>query len=165
MKKIVILTLAIYLSTFAVNAAETRHPKDFPPPPPKMTEAERAKKEAAFEQRLGLTDEQKQQAKELRMQGFEKIKPVIDELKAKEQEIQTVKNSNLAPLAQKEKLNSLYSDIHKLRKEAHDIRVENMKGFEDILTADQRKILKEMKQEGKKEYNKNRFTPPPEKRY
>ena len=164
MKKIVILTLAIYLSTFAVNATEAHHPNGFPPPPPKMTEADRAKKEAAFEQRLGLTDEQKQQAKELRMQGHDKIKPVIDKLKNREQEVQMVKNSNLSPQSQKEKLDSLYSDIHTLRKEAHDIRVENMKSFEEILTNDQKKILKEMKQEGKKKYNKNSFNPPHEKR-
>ncbi len=164
MKKILILTMAMYLSTFAVNAGEGLNQKDFPPPSHRMTEAERVKRETAFEQRLGLTDEQKQQAKELRIQGHEKIKPVIDLLKAREQEAQTVKNSKLTPLAQEEKLNNLYSDIKTLRKEAHDIRVKNMKEFEEILTSEQKKTLKEMKQEGKREYKKARFNPQPEKR-
>ncbi len=61
MKKILILTMAMYLSTFAVNAGEGLNQKDFPPPSHRMTEAERVKRETAFEQRLGLTDEQKQQ--------------------------------------------------------------------------------------------------------
>ncbi len=163
MKKVLILMLAVYLSSFSVQASEAKRPK-MPPHPPHITGEEMAQKEAAFEKRLGLTDEQKQQAKELRMQGHEKIKPVIEKIKAREQEAQLVKNSKLAPAAQEEKLHSIYSDIKSLRKEAHDIRVENMKNFEDILNAEQKKTLKEMRQEGKREYNKNRFNPPPQEK-
>ncbi|MCQ2743294.1 MAG: Spy/CpxP family protein refolding chaperone [bacterium] len=154
MKKLLILTLAICLSAFSVNANEVNQQKGIPSNAPKMTDVEKAKKESPFDQKLGLTDEQKQQAKELRVKSFEKIKPIMTQLKAKEQEVRMIKNSKLAPQAQQEKLNTLYADIKVLRKEAHDIRIQNMKDFESILTADQKKTLKEMKKEGKKHYKK-----------
>ena len=44
----------------------------------------RIQKEQAFEKRLGLTEEQKNKAKEIRIQGHEKIKPVIEEIKPRE---------------------------------------------------------------------------------
>lgn len=155
MKKILILILAIYISSLTVNA--NLQDNNFPKPPmrPKISEAERVQREKAFEQRLGLTEEQIKKSKELRLEGMDKIKPVIDKIKSREQEIQMVKNSKLAPQAQEEKLNSLNSDLKALHKEAHDIRVENMKSFEDILIPEQKKILKEMKQEGRQEYNRN----------
>ena len=161
MKKVLVLLMAIYLSSFSVQAKTQDRPA---PVPPKMTKAEMAQREAAFEKRLGLTDEQKQKARELRMQGHEKMDPIIKQLISREEEVKMVKSSNLAPAAQEEKLKSLYADIKSLRKEAHDIRIENMKSFEDILTSQQKKILKEMRQEGKKEYNKNRFNPPPQEK-
>ena len=40
----------------------------------------------AFEKRLGLTDEQKAKAKDIRIKGHEKLKPVMDEIIAKKQE-------------------------------------------------------------------------------
>ena len=42
-----------------------------------------------------------------------------------------------------------------LEKKAHDIKKANMKEFESILTKEQRKILKEMKKEGRKRYQQN----------
>jgi hypothetical protein len=42
-----------------------------------------------------------------------------------------------------------------LEKKAHDIRKANMKEFESILTRNQKKILKQMKSEGRKKYHAN----------
>ena len=78
MKKILNLLLAVLLSTTLVQAKIPENGMKKPPMcPPPMSQAERIKHEQAFEQRLGLTEEQKQQAKNLRLQGQEKIKPVI----------------------------------------------------------------------------------------
>ena len=135
------------------------------PCPPPICQKERLQREHAFDQRLGLTEEQKQQAKTIRMQGREKIKPLMEEIKAKESAKELVRKSSLDEKKREEKLNSLNSDLKTLHKRAHDIRVENMKEFENILTVEQRKTLKEMKQEGRQEFNKHRMPPkPPEEK-
>ena len=41
----------------------------------------RAQRMAAFEKRLGLTEEQKIKAKQSRINGHEKMKPIIDEIR------------------------------------------------------------------------------------
>lgn len=165
MKKILVLLFAVYLSSVT---AQAKIPEDCiknrPPMPPRMSEQERAQKENAFEQRLGLTEEQKQKSKELRFEGRDKIKPVIEKMKSREAEIEMVKKSKLTQQEQENKLNSLNADLKALRKQAHDIRVENMKSFEDILTADQKKTLKEMRQEGRQEFNKRHMPPPPQEK-
>jgi Spy/CpxP family protein refolding chaperone len=164
MKKILVLLFAVFLTS---SLAQAKIPEDNMKNPtirPKMTEQERIQREKAFEQRLGLTEEQIQKSKELRFEGREKIKPVIEEIRAKESAKELVRNSTLDVKKQEEKLNSLNADLKMLRKQAHDIRVENMKEFESILTVEQRKTLKEMKQEGRQEFNKHRMLPPPQKR-
>lgn len=148
MKKTLILLGIILLTANFVNAAETntQNYKHFGPPP-RMSESERAQKEAEFEKRLGLTEEQKAQAKQLRQQGFEKMKPIMDEMHTKRQEINAIKNS--------ENLTQKRTELQELDKKAREIRKQNMKDFESILTDDQKKTLKEMKQEGRQKYHKN----------
>lgn len=162
MKKILVLLLAAYLSSVTVQAKIPEDcMKDRPPMPPKMTQQERAQHEKAFDQRLGLTEEQKQKSKELRLESRNKMKPVIEKIKSREAEIEMVKKSNLTEQEQEKKINSLKADLKTLHKQAHDIRVENMKNFEEILTPEQRQTLKEMKQEGRQEFSKQRHMPPP----
>lgn len=159
MKKILVLLFAVTVST---SIAQAKIPEDGmrrPPMPPKMTQAERQQREQEFDQRLGLTEEQKLKAKEIRLEGRKKIEPVIRQIKSREQEIYMVKKSNLDEKAQEEKLNSLNADLKALHKQAHDIRIENMKNFENILSAEQKKTLKEMKHEGRQEYNKKHLPP------
>ena len=164
MKKILVLLFAVLLSATLVQAKIPEDNMKNRPMPPRMTEQERMQREKAFEQRLGLTEEQIQKSKTLRLEGMEKIKPVIDKIKSREQEVDLVKKSNLSEEERAAKLNSLNSDLRTLHKQAHDIRIENMKSFEEILTTEQRKTLKEMKQEGRQEFNKRHIPPPPQKR-
>lgn len=165
MKKTLVLLLAVMLSSTLAQAKIPEGNMKNPPCNPQMRCDERVKHEQAFEQRLGLTEEQKQQAKTLRLKGREKIKPVIEEIKAKESAKDLVKASTLDEKKQEKKLNSLNADLKTLRKKAHEIKVENMKEFENILTDEQKKILKEMKQEGRQNFNKHRVPPkPPEER-
>jgi len=126
-----------------------------------MTEQQRIKHEQVFEQRLNLTEEQKQKSKELRLQSREKMKPIMEQMKVREHQMQLVKDSNLTTEEQEKKLNSIKSDMKTLHKQAHDIRVENMKNFEEILSTEQKKTLREMKQEGRQEFNKRHMPPPP----
>ena len=101
-----------------------------------------------------MTDEQKAKAKELRQKGFEEMKPVMDKIKEKRQEIEAVKLSRIAVQAQNEKIEQLKKEIGALKQEAHRLRMENMKKFEAILTKSQLKELKKMKEEGRKNFDK-----------
>jgi len=160
MKKTLVILLMLYLSTSLVQAKIPEDGMNRPPMAPKMSEQEQARREA-FEKRLNLTEEQKQKSKELRLEGREKMKPVMDKIRAKENEARMIKNSNTEDQAQTEKLNAINLELRTLHKQAHDIRIENMKSFEDILTTDQKKTLKEMRQEGRHEYDRKHVMPPP----
>ncbi|HIS36018.1 TPA: Spy/CpxP family protein refolding chaperone [Candidatus Scatousia excrementigallinarum] len=126
------------------------------PAPPEMHRPPRKPdcKKAEFEKRLKLTDEQKAKAKEIRMKGHEEMKPVMEAIKAKRQEIETVKLSRIAPQMQQEKIDKLKAEIRELKKQAHELRMKNMQEFESILTKKQLKELKKMKEEGRKRFEK-----------
>ena len=122
----------------------------------------RKAREAAFEKKLGLTDEQKAKAKELRIKGHEQMKPVMEQLISKKKEAEMVKRSRIASWAQEEKLAAIDKEIQELEKQANSIRKQNMKDFESILTRDQKKILKQMKKEGRQRFEeRKKLCPPP----
>ena len=149
MKKMLVLMAVLTLSLTSVYANEgIKQPNQAA----QNFAAFKAQKEQAFEKRLGLTEEQKLKAKEIRVKGHEKMKPVMEEIKAKKQEAKMVKMSRIAVQVQEERLAVIDADLKKLEKKAHDIRKSNMKEFESILTREQKKILKQMKKEGRKKY-------------
>ena len=161
MKKFVIAMFALILTSACTKAIAVEKCGNCPPAPPSVQDkaAIRAQREAAFEKRLGLTEEQKAQARELRKAGHEKLKPIMDEIRSKRQEAEMVKLSRIAVQAQEEKLMAIDEELKVLEKKAHEIRKANMKEFESILTKQQKKILKEMKQEGRKRYQQNHPVP------
>ena len=116
-----------------------------PPAPPNKAE---------FEKRLKLTDEQKVQAKAIHEKGFEKIKPIFDQMKLKHEELESVKKSNLSEEAKTEKITALKKEIRDLRHQARAVKMENMKEFESILTDKQKKELQKIKEEGRKKFEK-----------
>ena len=157
MKKTLILMGILIItasSTLAANTQQTNQ-YDRPAPPPRITKEEMAKREAAFEQRLGLTEAQKQQAKDLRVKGHEQMKPIMENLMSKKQEAHKLRQAQNSANTQNEQLTKLNSEIQELEKQAREVRKANMKDFEAILNADQKKTLKEMKQEGRQKYHKN----------
>lgn len=118
------------------------------PPPAKGPDFQ--KRHEQFEKRLNLTDEQKAKAKELREQGFEQMKPIMEKIKEKQKEaFELQKNGDTAQLEQVKK------QLGTLKHEAHELRMQNMKKFEGLLTAQQKKELKKMKDEGRKNFEKN----------
>ena len=83
MKKLTILASALCIfmtSGLVVNAAP---PANNDNQPPQISREEMIKqrkaREAAFEQKLGLTEDQKAKAKELRIEGHKRMKPVMQE--------------------------------------------------------------------------------------
>lgn len=103
----------------------------------------------AFEQRLNLTEKQKEKAKVLHMQGKEQIKPIIMQIAVKRQEIETVKLSRISEKMQQERIAQLNSEIKDLEKQAQEIRKKNSQEFEKILNKKQRAELEKMKAEGR----------------
>ena len=172
MKKLLIMTCAMCIAICTANANEFAKPdvikkcpgaeKIMPkrPDPEQMKQIKRAH-EAAFEKKLGLTEVQKLKARELRKAGHEKMKPVMEEIKVKKQEAEMVRNSKLTVQVQEEKLTAIDKDLAVLQKQAQEIRKQNMKEFESILTKEQKKTLKNMKKEGRKNFDRNRKELPP----
>ena len=133
-------------------AVTTQQAPEFKKPP---RNPEFKKRQDAFEKRLKLTDEQKAQAKELRQKAHEQMKPIMEKIKEKRQEIEAVKRSRIAVEMQQEKIAKLQKEIRALKRAAHELRMQNMKDFEAILTKKQLKELKNMKEEGRKNFEKN----------
>lgn len=132
-------------------AVTTQQAPEFKKPPRKP---EFKKRQDAFEKRLKLTDEQKAKAKEIRQRGHEQMKPIIEKLKEKRMEIEAVKRSRMAAQMQQEKIAELQKEIRALKHAAHELRMQNMKEFEAILTKKQLKELRKMKEEGRKNFEK-----------
>lgn len=157
MKKTIIV-LSMLLVTMGASIAADIQPnhKDRPLPPHRISKEDMAKREAAFDQRLGLTEEQKQQAKDLRIKGHEKMKPIMEDLFTKKQEARKLQQKKFSG----KKLKKLNTEIQELEKQAREIRRTNMKDFEAILTPEQKATLKEMKKEGRKNFQKARKEKP-----
>lgn len=111
---------------------------------------------ADFEKRLNLTEEQKAKAEALRQKGHEEMKPIMEKIKLKKQEIEAVKLSRISTQMQEEKIAQLKKEIQELKGQARELHQQNMKDFEAILTKKQQKELKKMKEEGRKRFEQNR---------
>ncbi len=122
---------------------------EVPPPPCK-------KMKHHFENRLNLTDEQKAQAKALREKSHENIKPIFEQIKELKLERDAVLRSKMSGQMQQEKITEIDAKIKDLKKQAHELKMKNMKEFEKILTKKQKKELKKMKKEGRKKFEKAR---------
>lgn len=161
MKKLAIIMCTLCVITGTVQAATENNSENKPdriknrPSQEEMAKIRKAK-EAEFEQKLGLTEEQKVKARELRKQGFEKMKPVMEQIRAKRQEARAVKQSKISVEAQEEKLIVIDKELQDLEKQAAKIKKQNMKDFESILTSKQKTTLKNMKKEGREKFERER---------
>ena len=112
-----------------------------------------------LDDRLNLTEEQRQKAHEIRMKGHEQIKPVFEQIKAKKQEIKEIKMSNLSEEKKQKKIEPLKNDLRKLKTEVRKIHEENMKEFEAILTPEQKAEFEKIKQQGRENFKKHHKRP------
>lgn len=113
-----------------------------------------AKRQQGFDARLKLTDEQKAKAKEMREQRHKEMEPIVKSLQAKEQKIKDIKEASLSNKEKKE-IEKLQGEIQALKKQLHEQRMQNMKDFESILTESQKQELNKIKEEGRKNFQKN----------
>jgi len=153
MKKILTLVVAVLMSFSVANAENIKvNTQDKQNMNPQKMEEIKAQREAAFEKRLGLTEEQKIKAREIRFKGHFELGPVMQDIYSKKQEAKMVKMSRIAVEEQEKRLAQIEQKLKILEKNAREIRKKNMKEFESILTKKQKKILKQMKKEGRKKY-------------
>jgi hypothetical protein len=163
MKKLLVL-LSVLTITLGANATE----QNVPLKAVKQQEMQKKfaqhqmQRDMAFERRLGLTEVQKLKARQIRVSGHEELKPVLEEIKAKKQEAEMIRRSRMAVQMQEEKLTVIDQELKVLEKKAQSIRKANMKEFESILTREQKRTLKQMKNEGRKRYH--RVHPPMKQR-
>lgn len=161
-KSLIVASVLVLAGTSAVWAGEGCACRKPTPPckcekkfdPAKKAEFE--KKRAEFEQRLQLTDEQKAEAKAIHEKAKADIEPLVEQLKAKKAEFETVTKSKLAPDAQKARLDKLRAEKREIKAKMHEIRKNSMKEFEAILTPDQKKELAKMKEEGKQKFEERK---------
>lgn len=135
-----------------VDGYRHEHVKKHPP-----TKAEMEAKKAEFEKRLNLTEKQKEQIEKNKQKDKEKMKPIFDEMKAKKEQIKEIKKNNSLSQSEKVKKSAqLEKDLIDLRVKADELRRENMKNFENILTKEQLEEFSKIKEEQKFEMQKRR---------
>lgn len=120
---------------------------------------EQHKKE--FEQRLNLSEKQKEKAREIHKLGREQMRPIMEQIEQKRQEIEAVKLSRMAERMQQERIAQISAEIKDLEKQAQDVRKKNSQEFEKILNKKQKTELDKMKAEGRARYEQfHRVRPP-----
>lgn len=153
MKKILMATLCTSMIIFGANyaLADTATAKnDAPPPPPKEHKMKQPPHQKLAE-RLNLTEEQKTIVKEQHKKSFEKMKPLMDEMRVKRQAIREIKeNSTLSEKDKNKQIATIRKDMKVLKVKADKIREANMKEFEAILTVEQKAEFEKIKKDIKK---------------
>ena len=150
-----ILTLSgtsVYAQKPEAPKADTTKQEEVPSKPERPSKEEMRKQ---FEQRLNLSEKQKEKAKALHTQGREEMKPIMAQIKQKHQEIEMVKMSRISEQMQQEKIAQINAEIQALEKQAHEIRKKNSKEFEKILNKKQKAELEVMKAEGRARFEKD----------
>lgn len=105
-----------------------------------------------FEKELKLTDEQKEKAQQLRDSAEEAIKPIRAQMQDKKKEAEEIFNMKLTLKERQEKLAPIHNEMFALNKQIRDIRIQNKKDFEALLTDKQLKKLEKIKAEHKSEF-------------
>ena len=156
MKKLFVLLSILCLTTITSQATEQNLPAT--QEETKIQAQGKFHRENAFERRLELTEVQKLKAKQIRQNGHEKLYPIMVDIKMKKHEAEMIRRSRMAVQMQEEQLAAIDKDLKVLEKKAQTIRKANMKEFESILTFKQKRILNQMKKEGRKNYRMRNFS-------
>ncbi len=160
-KTLSILLSAMVLTLGAATAVKAENIEQRAPKSIMNQHSSREQHRKQFEQRLNLTEKQKEKARQIHKQGREDMKPVIMQIELKRQEIETVKLSRMAERAQKERIEELNNEIKELEKQAQEIRKKNSQEFEKILNKKQKAELELMKAEGRARFERYHKARPP----
>ena len=87
----------------------------------------------------------------------EKIKPIFEQMEKDKTRLQVIKSSTKLTEEQKvEQITAVKKEMKELRKQANEIRQDDMKFFESQLTDKQKKTFEKIKQDQKKQMEKAR---------
>lgn len=107
--------------------------------------------------KLNLTDEQKAKLDENRNASREKMKPIFEQMEKNRTKIKVIQSSTKLTDDQKvEQITAIKKEMRELRKQANEIRQEDMQFFESQLTPKQKKTFEKIKQDHKKQMEKAR---------
>ena len=121
------------------NPPPVKHHKGMKKMPPRVN----------LEEYLNLTEQQKAQVKANRIKSRKAMKPIMNSISDKREAILDVMDSDLPKAQQEAKIKALKEEINGLHKQANEIRKQNMKDFEAILTPEQKAKFEKFKQEHK----------------
>jgi len=126
--------------------------KQQPPRFEHPSKAEMDAKKAEFEKRLNLTETQKKKIETQKAKDREKIKPIMDKMRANHEEMRKIKfDPTLSQKDKEKKITKLQKERNSLKQKADKCRKDNMKSFESILTSSQKAEFAKIKSEQKKE--------------
>lgn len=146
----------------APNKAQPCYEKNQKPCPDEI-KAEMQKRAEEFNKALGLSDEQVAKAREIRMNGHDKMKPLMDKKKVKLDEIRAVMdNDNLTIKEQDKRVDVLKTELRSIDQDIRQIRQDNEKEFKAILTPEQKVKYAQIKEEGRKHFREHRMPQGPE---
>ncbi len=118
---------------------------------------ELANRQADFEKKLNLTEEQKAKIAEVKKQNEEKLTAISAQIKEKKQQIRdTIENTKLSDEKKSEETAKLLKELDALKLQAKDLRKENYSVFENNLTEQQKKEYKKLVEKYKKDMEKSR---------
>jgi len=121
------------------------------------------KRAAEFNKALELSDEQVAKAKEIRLDGHKKMKPLLDKKKAKLDEIRKVMNDDTMTVrAQDKKVQALRAELKEIDLDIRQMRRDNEKEFQSILTDEQKAKYAQIKEEGRRHFMEHRMPQGPE---
>lgn len=130
---------------------------------PEQRKAMMEKRIEEFNKALGLSDEQIAKAKEIRTNGHNKMKPLMEKKKAKMDEIRAVMaDENLTVKAQDKKIETLRADLKSIDQDIRQMRRDNEKEFQAILTDEQKAKYAQIKEEGRKHFKEHKKPQGPE---
>jgi len=125
-------------------------------PTPEQMKAMMEKRVEEFNKALGLSDEQVAKAKQIRVLGHEKMKPLMAKKKAKIDEIRSVmSDDNMTVKAQDKKIETLRGELKLIDQDIRQLRRDNEKEFQAILTDEQKAKYAQIKEEGREHFRKH----------
>ena len=141
MNKIITILMLIAIPTCVLA-------QDFEPPRPhKPTQKEQKEFDKMFEQRLNLTEEQKEYIKQTRPKHRKEMEKTISEMEKLHKKIKDVYLLGL-PKYQADLRTAPYkAELALLKQNAQKQRAQNRKNFENILTKEQKAELEKMRNE------------------
>lgn len=132
-------------------------------PTPEQMKAMMEKRVEEFNKALGLSDEQIAKAKDIRANGHQKMKPLIEKKKAKIAEIRAVMDDdNMTVKVQDAKVEKLRGELKLIDQDIRQMRRDNEKEFVSILTPEQKAKYAQIKEEGRKHFREHRMPQGPE---